>query len=305
MNSIEKNLLAQVADLHEIPIGAYNIRRDGESAGRNSTANIEITSKTDKPGIDIRIKPGTKNESVHIPVIITQSGYGETVYNDFFVGADSDVLIVAGCGIHNSGCDTSQHDGIHAFYLEEGARVRYVEKHYGEGEGTGERIMNPTTLIYMQKNSYIELETVQIRGVDSTMRQTFVEADEGCEVVITERLMTHGKQIADSEMEVDLNGADSRARIISRSVAQDESVQVFRPRVVGNAKCFGHVQCDTIIMGSAKVSSVPEIAANNLEAQLVHEAAIGRIAGDQLLKLMTLGLSREEAEERIISGFLK
>ncbi len=305
MNSIEKNLLAQVADLHEIPIGAYNIRRDGESAGRNSTANIEITSKTDKPGIDIRIKPGTKNESVHIPVIITQSGYGETVYNDFFVGADSDVLIVAGCGIHNSGCDTSQHDGIHAFYLEEGARVRYVEKHYGEGEGTGERIMNPTTLIYMKKNSYIELETVQIRGVDSTMRQTFVEADEGCEVVITERLMTHGKQIADSEMEVDLNGADSRARIISRSVAQDESVQVFRPRVVGNAKCFGHVQCDTIIMGSAKVSSVPEIAANNLEAQLVHEAAIGRIAGDQLLKLMTLGLTREEAEERIISGFLK
>ena len=305
MNDIEKNLLAQVADLHEIPIGAYNIRRDGEAAGRNSTANIEITSKTDKPGIDIRIKPGTKNESVHIPVIITQSGYGETVYNDFFVGVDADVLIVAGCGIHNSGCDTSQHDGIHAFYLEEGARVRYVEKHYGEGEGTGERIMNPTTLIYMQKNSYIELETVQIRGVDSTMRQTYVEADEGCEVVITERLMTHGKQIADSEMEVALNGDDSRARITSRSVAQDESVQVFRPRVVGNAKCFGHVQCDTIIMGSAKVSSVPEIAANNVEAQLVHEAAIGRIAGDQLLKLMTLGLSKEEAEERIISGFLK
>ena len=305
MNDIEKNLLAQVADLHEIPIGAYNIRKDGEAAGRNSTANIEITSKTDKPGIDIRIKPGTKNESVHIPVIITQSGYGETVYNDFFVGADADVLIVAGCGIHNSGCDTSQHDGIHAFYLEEGARVRYVEKHYGEGEGTGERIMNPTTLIYMKKNSYIELETVQIRGVDSTMRQTYVEADEGCEVVITERLMTHGKQIADSEMEVALNGDDSRARVTSRSVAQDESVQVFRPRVVGNAKCFGHVQCDTIIMGSAKVSSVPEIAANNVEAQLVHEAAIGRIAGDQLLKLMTLGLSKEEAEERIISGFLK
>ncbi|MBR5114593.1 MAG: SufD family Fe-S cluster assembly protein [Oscillospiraceae bacterium] len=305
MNEIEKNLLAQVADLHEIPIGAYNIRRDGEAAGRNSTANIEITSKTDKPGIDIRIKPGTKNESVHIPVIITQSGYGETVYNDFFVGKDADVLIVAGCGIHNSGCDTSQHDGIHAFYLEEGARVRYVEKHYGEGDGTGGRIMNPTTLIYMQKNSYIELETVQIRGVDSTLRITHVEADEGCEVVITERLMTHGKQIADSEMEVDLNGADSRARITSRSVAQDESVQVFRPRVVGNAKCFGHVQCDTIIMGNAKVSSVPEIAANNVEAQLVHEAAIGRIAGDQLLKLMTLGLSKEEAEERIISGFLK
>ena len=305
MNEIEKNLLAQVADLHEIPIGAYNIRRDGEAAGRNSTANIEITSKTDKPGIDIRIKPGTKNESVHIPVIITKTGYGETVYNDFFVGKDADVLIVAGCGIHNSGCDTSQHDGIHAFYLEEGARVRYVEKHYGEGDGTGGRIMNPTTLIYMQKNSYIELETVQIRGVDSTLRITHVEADEGCEVVITERLMTHGKQIADSEMEVDLNGADSRARITSRSVAQDESVQVFRPRVVGNAKCFGHVQCDTIIMGNAKVSSVPEIAANNVEAQLVHEAAIGRIAGDQLLKLMTLGLSKEEAEERIISGFLK
>ncbi len=305
MNEIEKNLLAQVADLHEVPLGAYNIRKDGQSAGRSSTANIEITSKTDKAGIDIRIKPGTKNESVHIPVIITQSGYGEMVYNDFFVGEGADVLIVAGCGIHNSGCDTSQHDGVHTFYLGEGARVRYVEKHYGDGEGTGERIMNPTTLIYMEKNSYIELDTVQIRGVDSTKRNTRIEAVEGCEVVITERLMTHGSQVAGSDMEVLLNGEDAKARVISRSVAQDTSVQVFRPRVVGNAKCFGHVQCDSIIMGEAKVSSVPEIAANNVDAQLVHEAAIGRIAGDQLLKLMTLGLTEAEAEERILSGFLK
>ena len=305
MNAIEKNLLAQVADLHEVPLGAYNIRKDGQSAGRSSTANIEITNKTDKPGIDIRIKPGTKNESVHIPVIITKSGYGEMVYNDFFIGEGADVLIVAGCGIHNSGCDTSQHDGVHTFYLGEGARVRYVEKHYGDGEGTGERIMNPTTLIYMEKNSYIELDTVQIRGVDSTKRSTRIEAAEGCEVVITERLMTHGSQTAGSDMEVLLNGEDAKARVISRSVAQDTSVQVFRPRVVGNARCFGHVQCDSIIMGEAKVSSVPEIAANNVDAQLVHEAAIGRIAGDQLLKLMTLGLTEEEAEERILSGFLK
>lgn len=305
MNEIEKNLLAQIADLHEVPVGAYNIRADGESAGRASTANIEITSKTDRPGIDITIKPGTKNESVHIPVIITQSGYGETVYNDFHVGADSDVLIVAGCGIHNSGCDTSQHDGIHTFYVGEGAHVKYVEKHYGDGEGEGSRIMNPTTLIYLEKNSSIELDMAQIRGVDSTARNTRIEAAEGCEVVITERLMTHGAQMAISDMEVLLNGEDARARIVSRSVAQDNSVQVFRPRVVGNAKCFGHVQCDSIIMGLARVSSVPEIAANNVDAQLVHEAAIGRIAGDQLLKLMTLGLTAEEAEERIISGFLK
>lgn len=305
MNEIEKNLLREIADLHKIPEGAYNIREDGELQGRKSTEHIEIVSKTDKPGIDIIIKPGTKNESVHIPVIITKTGHSEMVYNDFFIGEGADVLIVAGCGIHNSGCDTSQHDGVHTFYVGKNARVKYFEKHYGEGEGTGERIMNPQTVIHMEENSYIELDMAQIRGVDSTKRSTLINAAEGCEVVITERLLTHGSQSAVSDMNINLNGANSRARVISRSVAQDNSEQIFRPCVSGNAQCFGHVQCDSIIMGEAKVSSVPAISANHVDAQLIHEAAIGRIAGDQLLKLMTLGLSAEEAEEKILSGFLK
>ncbi len=305
MNEIEKNLLREIADLHKTPAGAYNIREDGQLQGRRSTEHIEIVSKTDKSGIDIIIKPGTKNESVHIPVIITKTGHSEMVYNDFFIGDDSDVLIVAGCGIHNSGCDTSQHDGIHTFFVGKNCRVRYVEKHYGEGEGTGERIMNPQTIVHMQENSYMELDMAQIRGVDSTLRSTTIDAAENCEVVITERLLTHGDQTAASDVNINLNGAGARARVVSRSVAQDSSVQTFRPCVTGNAPCFGHVQCDSIIMGSARVSSVPAISANHVDAQLIHEAAIGRIAGDQLLKLMTLGLSEEEAEEKILSGFLK
>ncbi|NLL40125.1 MAG: SufD family Fe-S cluster assembly protein [Clostridiales bacterium] len=305
MNSIEKNLLAQIADLHEVPMGAYNIREDGKLHSRNTTKNIDIISKTDKQGIEIRIKPGTKNESVHIPVIITKTGHTELVYNDFFIGENSDVLIVAGCGIHNSGCETSRHDGVHTFYLGKNSRIKYVEKHYGEGEGTGEKVMNPQTVVYMEPGSYIEMETVQIKGVDSTKRHTKIEAGEGCEIVIIEKLMTHDRQSAVSEMDINLNGDGSKARVISRSVAQDDSEQTFYPSVTGNAQCFGHVQCDSIIMQNAKVRSIPAINAFHVNAQLIHEAAIGKIAGDQLLKLMTLGLSEEEAEERILSGFLK
>ncbi len=305
MNEIEKNLLREIADLHKIPEGAYNIREDGQLQGRNSTEHIEIVSKTDKSGIDVIIKPETKNESVHIPVIITKTGHTEMVYNDFFVGEGADVLIVAGCGIHNSGCDTSQHDGIHTFHIGKGARVKYAEKHYGDGEGTGEKIMNPQTIIYMEEGSTVELDMAQLRGVDSTKRYTEINAAAGCEVIITEKLLTHGAQTALSDVNIRLNGEGAKARVISRSVAQDSSVQVFKPVVEGNAPCFGHVQCDSIIMGEAKVSSVPAISANHVDAQLIHEAAIGRIAGDQLLKLMTLGLSQEEAEEKILSGFLK
>lgn len=305
MNEIEKNLLREIADLHKVPEGAYNIREDGKLQGRNSTEHIEIVSKTDKSGIDVIIKPETKNESVHIPVIITKTGHTEMVYNDFFVGEGADVLIVAGCGIHNSGCDTSQHDGIHTFHIGKNARVKYAEKHYGEGEGTGEKIMNPQTIIYMEEGSTVELDMAQIRGVDSTKRYTEITAAAGCEVIITEKLLTHGAQTALSDVNIRLNGEGAKARVISRSVAQDSSVQVFKPVVEGNAPCFGHVQCDSIIMGEAKVSSVPAISANHVDAQLIHEAAIGRIAGDQLLKLMTLGLSQEEAEEKILSGFLK
>ena len=305
LSAIELNMLKAIADLHKIPEGAYNIRADGQSAGRNSTEHIEIVSKTDKQGIDIIVKPGTKNESVHIPVIISKTGYEELVYNDFFIGEDCDVVIIAGCGIHNSGCNTSKHDGVHTFYVGRNSRVKYVEKHYGEGEGTGERIMNPQTVIHLEEGAYMEMDTTQIRGIDSTKRDTVVDAAAGAEIVVLEKLMTHDRQSAVSDMTIHLNGDDSRGRVISRSVAQGDSTQVFHPNMEGNARCFGHVQCDTIIMGNAKVSSIPAITANHVDAQLIHEAAIGRIAGDQLLKLMTLGLSAEEAEERILAGFLK
>lgn len=305
MDRTDWKLLKEIADLEQTPQGAYNIRRNGALDSRASTANIEITTKEDQPGIDIRIKPGTKHESVHIPVIISDTGYSELVYNDFFVGEDCDVDIVAGCGIHNTGCETAQHDGIHTFHVGKNAHVRYVERHYGEGEGTGKRIMNPQTVVYLEEGASIEMETTQIRGVDSTKRETKVVAGKGAEVVITEKLLTHGDQTAESDMEIILDGEDASGRVISRSVAQDGSQQVFYPKMTGNAKCFGHVQCDSIIMGTAKISSIPAIVANSVDAQLIHEAAIGRIAGDQILKLMTLGLTEEEAEEKILDGFLQ
>lgn len=305
MTKIDTALLREIAELEGTPKGAFNIRKNGLLDSRASTANIEITTKTDKPGIDIRIKPGTKNESVHIPVIITETGMSEMVYNDFFIGEDSDVLIVAGCGIHNAGSERSEHDGLHTFYVGKNAKVRYVEKHYGEGEGTGERIMNPRTEVYLEEGSSIQMETTQIRGVDSTKRYTKIVAGKNAEAVITEKLLTHGKQVAESEMDVLLEGEGATGRIISRSVAQDESRQVFYPRMTGEARCFGHVQCDAILMGHAKVSSIPAISANHTDAQLIHEAAIGRIAGDQIIKLMTLGLTEQEAEEKILAGFLR
>ena len=305
LDPIAKNLLEQVADLHGVPMGAYNIRADGASGGRFSTANIEISSKTDKPGIDIKIKSGTVGESVHIPVVITKSGHEETVYNDFFIGENCDVLIVAGCGIHNGGAEKSSHAGIHTFYVGRGSRVRYVEKHYGEGDGTGGKIMDPQTVVCLSEGAFIELDTAQIRGIDSTKRYTKIVCEKDAEAVITERLMTHGDQLAVSDMDVFLNGDGSSTKVVSRSVAKDSSKQIFHPNVTGNAACFGHVQCDSIIMDSAQVQSIPAITANHVDAQLVHEAAIGKIAGDQLLKLMTLGLTEEEAEERIVSGFLK
>ena len=304
MNNVDIRLLKEIADLEGTPKGAYNIRKNGQLDSRKTTANIDIVTKEDKPGIDIHIKPGTKHQSVHIPVLLTETGLDDLVYNDFFIGPDCDVVIVAGCGIHNEGSETSKHDGVHTFYVGENSKVHYVEKHYGEGEGTGERIMNPQTIVYLEEGASIQMDTVQIRGVDSTKRYTKIVCGKGAEAVITERLLTHGRQVADSDMVIELNGEDAKGRVISRSVAQDESSQVFRPCVVGNAKCFGHVQCDSIIMGQAKISSVPEIAANDTEAQLIHEAAIGKIAGDQLLKLETLGLTEEEAEDRILKGFL-
>ncbi len=305
MNKTELQMLEAVADLHGIPQGAYNIRKNGQGFDRQSTENIIIEPKKDKPGIDIIVKADTKNESVHIPVIITEAGVEDLVYNDFFIGDNADVLIVAGCGIHNSGDKKSEHDGIHRFHIGKNARIKYVEKHYGQGEGTGEKVLNPVTEIYMDENSYCEMESVQIRGVDSTKRDTVAKLEKGARLVILEKLMTHGNQIAHSDMVIELNGEDASSQIISRSVAKDNSEQVFYPRAVGNARCKAHVQCDSIIMDSAKIRSIPEIAANHCDANIIHEAAIGRINNDQLLKLQTLGKSEEEAEEIIINCFLK
>ena len=305
LDKIQMNLLEQVADLHEIPSGAYNIRSNSGLAGRNTTENIDIVTKEDKQGIDIYIKPGTKNESVHIPVIISQTGLEELVYNDFHIGEGADVTIIAGCGIHNSGDKLSKHDGVHTFYIEKDAKVRYVEKHYGAGDGNGEKIMNPETVIYMDENSYMEFESTQIKGIDSTDRLTKAVLKEGAKVVVKEKLMTHGKQYAKTTFEVDMNGDDSSASISSRSVAKGESKQLFVSKVNGNAKCSGHSECDAIIMDNAKISAIPEITANDLDAQLIHEAAIGKIAGEQIIKLMTLGLTEAEAEEQIVNGFLK
>ena len=305
MDSIQKELLEAVAGLHEIPAGAYNIRANGESAARNTTANIDIVSKTDVSGIDIKIKAGTKKESVHIPVLLSQSGLEEMVYNDFYIGDDCDVVIVAGCGIHNGGDAASRHDGIHRFFVGKNAHVKYVEKHYGSGDGKGERIMNPQTEVDLRENSEMEMEMVQIKGVDSTVRTTKASLKKGAKLVVTERLMTHGNQRAESKFDVDLNGVDSGANIISRAVARDNSVQIFKSVINGNAKCSGHTECDAIIMDNANISAIPEITANNPDAALIHEAAIGKIAGEQIIKLMTLGLTEKEAEEEIVNGFLK
>ena len=305
LTEIDASLLEKIADLTGKPVGALNIRKDSGCEARRSTEHIEITPKTDgKSGIDIRIKDGTKGEQCHIPVIISKSGITEMVYNDFYVGENCDVEIIAGCGIHNSGCNESRHDGVHTFYIGKNSHVRYAEKHYGEGDGEGQNVMNPTTIVYLDENATIQMDTVQIRGIDSTRRDTKIVCGKGAEAVITERLLTHGHQVAESDMTIELNGEDAKGRVISRSVAQDESRQEFRPNVIGNDKCFGHVQCDSIIMGNAKIASVPTITANSTEAQLIHEAAIGKIAGDQLLKLQTLGLTAEEAEDTILKGFL-
>lgn len=306
LDKIQMQMLTEVADLHGVPEGAYNIRVNGEKAGRNTTANIDIATKTDgKSGIDIRIKPGTKSESVHIPVVLSESGIKETVYNDFYIGEDSDVVIVAGCGIHNCGNQDSQHDGVHRFFVGKNARIRYVEKHYGEGDGAGKRILNPVTEVYQEAGSYVDMEMVQIKGVDNTHRITRAELAEGATMIVHERLMTHGEQVATSVYEVALNGEGSSTDVISRSVAKDTSEQVFEAAIVGNSVCSGHAECDAIIMDKAHVVAVPKLDARNVDAALIHEAAIGKIAGDQLIKLMSLGLTEAEAEEQIIGGFLR
>ncbi|MBP5230646.1 MAG: SufD family Fe-S cluster assembly protein [Clostridia bacterium] len=305
MNGIQTHLLKEIADLEGIPEGAYNIRSNGGLAGRRTTANIDIVTKTDKPGIDIYVAPGTKNERIDIPVLLTETGLDDLVYNDFHIGEGADVLIVAGCGIHNAGGLKSEHDGIHTFHVGRGARLKYVEKHYGEGDGSGERILNPTTVIRIGPDGYMEMETAQIKGVDSTVRRTEAVLEEGATLIIHEKIMTHGKQTAETDFHVDLNGKGSGAHVVSRSVARDDSRQRFVSCVNGNESCHGHTECDAIILDRGAVAAVPKVNANHPDATLIHEAAIGKIAGEQLIKLMTLGLTEKEAEEQIINGFLK
>ncbi len=305
LSALEKQLLSTIADIETIPTGAFNIREDGKLKQRNTTANIDIVSKQDKQGIDIIVKPNTKNERVDIPVIITKTGLTDLVYNDFYIGENADVLIVAGCGIHNPGCQTAQHDGIHTFHVGKNAKVKYLERHYGEGDGNGENVLNPTTVIEIDEGGYLEMETTQIKGVDSTVRVTNAVLKDKATLVIREKVMTHGKQFAETHFTVDLNGEDSSAHVVSRSVAKDDSHQVFNSLVNGNNKCNGHTECDAIIMNNGTVSAIPRINANCVDASLIHEAAIGKIAGEQLVKLMSLGLTEKQAEEEIVNGFLK
>ena len=305
LNALDKELLENIADLHEVPMGSYNIRKNSEGIIRNTTSNIDIITKKDKPGIDVLIKPGTKNESVHVPVIISATGLTDIVYNTFEIGAGSDVLIVAGCGIHNPGDNESRHDGIHEFFVRKGAKMKYIETHYGQGEGEGKKVLNPKTIINVEENGIVELEMVQIKGVDHTDRIAEIRLQKNARLIVTERLLTDLNQDADSKITVELEGENSTAQIISRSVAQNNSKQKFYFNLIGKNKCRGHIQCDSIIMDNAQVFSTPEVSALHQDAELIHEAAIGRIASDQLIKLMSLGLSEEKAEATILGGFLK
>ncbi len=305
LNKIDEELLNEISNLEEIKKGAYNIRKNGSGIERKITENVNIVSKENGSGIDIYVKENTKFEFIHIPVIITKSGLKDVVYNDFHIGKNANVIIIAGCGIHNEHHKDSEHDGIHRFYLEKGAKVKYIEKHYGEGKGEGKKILNPVTEVYLKRGSNLDMESYQIKGVDSTIRETKGVLEEDSNLVVTEKIMTHGKQYAKTIFDVELNGENSSAHITSRSVAVDDSEQYFVSKIYGNSKCFSHSECDAIIKDNAKVTAVPEVVANNVDANLIHEAAIGKIAGEQIMKLRTLGLSEEEAEQEIIKGFLR
>lgn len=304
MNNLEKKLFEKLTDLHKIPSGAFNLRKNGQAEARTSTKEIEIIPKNDKSGIDIIVKPNVINKSVHIPVIITVGGLSDLVYNDFYIGENSDVVIVAGCGIHNKTCKDSVHNGIHSFHLAKNSKVRYVERHIGEGEGTGGKILNPVTKIFLKENSQMIMETTQLGGVTSTIRKTYAKLGDYSKLNIQENLLTTSDQKAKTQFRVELLGKNSGVEVVSHSVAKDNSIQEFTSNLIGKNLCFGHVECDGILLDNARISSLPMIDAVNKEASLVHEAAIGKIAGDELIKLMTLGLTQKEAEDVIIEGFL-
>ncbi len=304
MDRTDEQLLETIADLHGIPEGSFNIRKNGKLLARNSGTDVEIVSKTDKDGIDIIVKPGVKNKSVHIPVLLTVGDFQDTVYNDFFIGEDSDVTIVAGCGIHNDTCGNAEHDGVHTFYVGKNAKVRYIERHYADGSGTGKKVFDPVTKIYLKENAQFILESTQLGGVTYTERKTYATVGKNAQLLVKEKILTDGEEKAITDFKVKLSGKNSRADIVSRSVAKGNSLQQFKSDMVGKNECFGHVECDGIVLDGARIISTPKIDAVSPEASLVHEAAVGKIAGEQLLKLMSLGLSEQEAEDAVIKGFL-
>ena len=304
LNKVTEDVLKVIDSYGFKQEGAYNLRLNGMAVCHGDSRHIKIVPKEDKPGIDIHISGETKEEQVHIPVVMSQEGV-DIVYNDFYIEDGADVTIVAGCGIHGEGCSETRHDGIHTFHVGKNANVKYVENHYAEGNGTGSKVLNPVTKIYVGENSVFTLETTQIRGVDSTERENYIELAEDAKLFVTEKLMTDEGQTAVSNMDIELNGENSSARIVSRSVGKGSSKQVFHPRAIGNNRCHAHVQCDSIIMDQAEISSIPEINARHVDAQIIHEAAIGRINDEQLVKLRTFGMSEEEAEAVIIESFLK
>lgn len=306
MNKITERLLKAVSGWTGVPQNAaYNIREDGLCAGRQSTKNIQITSKTDKPGIDVTILPDTKGETVYIPACVTHSAIDDLVYNDFYIGENADVTIVAGCGVHSDGEEEARHNGIHRFVLGKNAHVLYLEKHLGTGTGAGARKIDPVTEVEQAEGSVMEMETTQIGGVDSTHRTMSAKLAANAKLRVRERLLTDGSQQAFTDFNVSLDGDGSGCDLISRSVAKEQSHQEFRSVIHGNRPCTGHSECDAIIMGHGTVNASPALAANHEDAALIHEAAIGKIAGEQILKLCTLGLTEEEAEAKIVEGFLR
>ena len=303
MNNLEQKLFEKLTDLHKIPSGAFSLRKNGES-DIHTSKEIEIIKKSDKNGIDIIIKPNVVNKSVHIPVIITVGGLNDLVYNDFYIGENSDVVIVAGCGIHNKTCKDSVHNGIHSFHLAKNSKVKYIERHIGEGNGSGGKILNPVTKIFLKENAHMTMETTQLGGVTSTVRKTFAKLKDNAKLNIQENLLTTNDQTAKTNFKVELLGKNSGVEVVSHSVARDNSYQEFKSNIIGKNECFGHVECDGILLDNARITSLPMIDAVDKNSSLVHEAAIGKIAGDELIKLMTLGLTQKEAEEIIIEGFL-
>jgi len=305
LNALDKKLLKTVADLESLPKGAYNIRKNGKLLHRQVSANIDIESNADGSGIVVSIKPGTKNESVHIPVILSEAGLYDVVYNSFIIGEGADVTIIAGCGIHCGSSEQEGHAGIHDFSVGRKAHVSYVEKHFAMGEGSGRRILNPTTKIFLDEGAKAEMELTQIGGVDEANRLNEAELGPDSILLITERVLTDGVQKAVSTNNIVLKGEGCRANMISRSVMKGNSRQIFYATMTALNKCFGHIECDAIIMDKGSNETMPSLKAEHPDAELTHEASIGKIASDQLTKLMSLGLTYDQAVNRIIQGFLK